>query len=130
MKAVDAEGFGIRKFWHRIDAALELGATCGPTFGEAYSDLNFEDVDNAPTEAEVDAKLTELNNGEALRCLRIVRDRLLAETDWWAAGDRTITTEQTAYRQSLRDLPSDYPNVGFDTTDELLFTNVTFPTKP
>ena len=36
--------------------------------------------------------------------LRITRDELLAETDWWAVSDRTMTAEQTAYRQALRDL--------------------------
>jgi hypothetical protein len=32
------------------------------------------------------------------------RNRRLAETDWWALGDRTMTEEQTVYRQLLRDL--------------------------
>ena len=32
------------------------------------------------------------------------RDALLAETDWWASSDLTMTAEQTAYRQALRDI--------------------------
>ena len=52
--------------------------------------------------------------------LRAKRNRLLAETDWWASSDRTMTAEQTAYRQALRDLPS-------NTTDP---ANPTWPTKP
>ena len=48
------------------------------------------------------------------------RDSLLAETDWWAASDRMMTAEQTAYRQALRDI-----------TDQSGFpTNITWPTKP
>lgn len=35
---------------------------------------------------------------------RLLRDTLLMETDWWAVSDRTMTAEQTAYRQALRDI--------------------------
>ena len=52
--------------------------------------------------------------------LRAKRDRLIAETDWWANSDRTMTAEQTAYRQALRDLPA-------NTTDP---ENPAWPTKP
>lgn len=34
------------------------------------------------------------------------REALLSETDWWAVSDRTMTAEQTAYRQALRDITS------------------------
>jgi hypothetical protein len=37
---------------------------------------------------------------------RLKRDELIAETDWWASSDLTMTTEQTAYRQALRDITS------------------------
>ena len=52
--------------------------------------------------------------------LRRKRDILLAETDWWASSDRTMTDEQAAYRQALRDLPA-------NTTDP---ANPTYPEKP
>lgn len=32
------------------------------------------------------------------------RDALIAATDWWASSDLTMTDEQTAYRQALRDI--------------------------
>ena len=52
--------------------------------------------------------------------LRKYRNTLLAETDWWATSDRTMTAEQTAYRQALRDI-----------TDQAGFpTEITWPTKP
>ena len=35
---------------------------------------------------------------------RSKREGLLAETDWWASSDLTMTAEQTAYRQALRDI--------------------------
>lgn len=37
---------------------------------------------------------------------RSKRDLLLLETDWWASSDLTMTAEQTAYRQALRDISS------------------------
>lgn len=35
---------------------------------------------------------------------RSIRDALLMETDWWASSDLTMTDEQIAYRQALRDI--------------------------
>ena len=35
---------------------------------------------------------------------RFIRDNLLEETDVWALSDRTMTAEQVAYRQALRDI--------------------------
>ena len=52
--------------------------------------------------------------------VRKKRNTLLAETDVWALSDRTMTAEQTAYRQALRDI-----------TDQAGFpTDITWPTKP
>ena len=48
------------------------------------------------------------------------RNALLAETDWWAVSDRTMTQAETDYRQALRDVPA---QEGFP-------TNITWPTKP
>jgi len=52
--------------------------------------------------------------------IRSRRNQLLAETDWWAVSDRTMTSAQTNYRQQLRDLPAS--NADPD--------QITFPTKP
>lgn len=35
---------------------------------------------------------------------RSLRDSYLLETDWWAVSDRTMTDDQTAYRQALRNI--------------------------
>ena len=40
--------------------------------------------------------------------IRQERDRLIAETDYWALSDQTISSEQSAYRQALRDVPQDF----------------------
>tara|TARA_B100000925_G_scaffold211098_1_gene160898 strand:- start:586 stop:783 length:198 start_codon:yes stop_codon:yes gene_type:complete len=44
---------------------------------------------------------------------REARDMALLGTDWWATSDRTMTTEQAAYRQALRDITnhSNWPNL-------------------
>ena len=82
-----------------------------------------------PTKAQVDAKIAELQAAEPMRLLRVERDRLIAETDWWAVSDRTMTDEQSAYRQALRDLPSTATPV-LDNTTKLGISGVTWPTKP
>lgn len=82
-----------------------------------------------PTLAEVNAKVAELKAAEPMRLLRVERDRLIAETDWWVLPDRTPTDEQLAYRQALRDLPDNSTPV-LDSTTRLGISGVTWPTKP
>ena len=60
--------------------------------------------DNGITWALVDRELTNLNNAEPLKLLREERNRRIAETDWWASSDLTMSAERTAYRQDLRDI--------------------------
>ena len=59
----------------------------------------------------------------ALADLRSKRNRLLAETDYLALSDATLTSDMTTYRQALRDLPA-----GKDTVAKC--ENAVFPTKP
>ena len=59
----------------------------------------------------------------ALARLRDRRNRLLAETDFYALSDVTLSDDMTTYRQALRDLPS-----GKDTVSKC--ENATWPTKP
>jgi hypothetical protein len=61
---------------------------------------------------------------EILIRLRYERNQLLAQSDWMAVSDRTMTQAQIDYRQALRDLP--------ETADPQLdeqgnLTNVTWP---
>lgn len=69
---------------------------------------------------EVNVKLQDLTAREPLENLRKERDRLIALTDWWASSDLTMTAEQTAYRQALRDITEDYSSLD----------DVVWPTKP
>ena len=52
--------------------------------------------------------------------IRNQRDGLLAATDWMALSDVTMSDAWTAYRQALRDIPT---QAGFP-------SSVTWPTKP
>jgi len=59
----------------------------------------------------------------ALAALRAKRNRLLAETDYLALSDNTLSDDMKTYRQNLRDLPE-----GKDTVAKC--ENATWPTKP
>ena len=61
--------------------------------------------------------------GRAQADLRSRRNRLLAETDFYALSDVTLSDAMKKYRQDLRDLPA-----GKDTVDKC--NNATWPTKP
>ena len=55
--------------------------------------------------------------------LRRQRDALLAETDYMALGDVTLSDAWKTYRQALRDITDQTPS------DDVL-SNITWPTKP
>jgi hypothetical protein len=82
-----------------------------------------------PSKSAVDAKIKNYNeNVEPQRILREQRDALIAETDWWAGADHTLTDAQKAYRKALRDLPANSsPTLDADGQG---IENVTWPTKP
>ena len=44
------------------------------------------------------------NAEKQLAYLRLERNILLSETDWWASSDLTMTDAQKKYRQDLRDI--------------------------
>lgn len=71
----------------------------------------------------------EATNAFALALLKIERNKLLAQTDWWAVPDRTMTQQQIAYRQALRDLPANCTPT-LNQYGDLDKSSVTFPTKP
>lgn len=68
-------------------------------------------ADFGVTWAEVKAKYDELIAAEPLRLLRVERNQRLANTDWWASSDLTMTEAQTAYRQALRDITDTYTSL-------------------
>ena len=86
--------------------------------GTAIESSNPDDW--GTTWAAVSAKRDELIAAQPLKELRAERDRLIAATDWWASSDLTMTAEQTAYRQALRDITDTYTSLD----------DVVWPTKP
>ena len=72
------------------------------------------------------AEETAWNNGafdRAMQQLRTKRNRLIAETDFYALSDVTMPPEMETYRQELRDITN-----GLTTVEEV--NAVVFPTKP
>ena len=102
--------------------------------GDAYSDLRpgasfvlrgselewLDENTTPPTQEEAEERLTELRAQVPWNELRQQRNRLIAETDYLALSDATLTDEMSTYRQALRDLPA-------NTTDP---ANPVWPTKP
>jgi len=84
----------------------------GVRFDLTDAEIVEHEADEARYVASIPAMLAE----EA----RQKRNRLIAATDWWALGDRSITDAQTAYRLALRNVPAQagFPN------------SITWPTKP
>ena len=97
--------------------------------GSDYSGLEWLDSSQTkPTETEINSKISELDNAEAMRLLRIERDIRIAKTDWRASSDLTLTDAWKTYRQALRDITTQTPKLGSDY--ELDLTSVTWPTEP
>ena len=86
----------------------------------AYDDKGNEvswDADAVAT------KEAELIAAQKLKNLRVERNLLIAETDWWAMSDTaTMTDAQKTYRQSLRDITKTYKSMDDD--------GFSWPTKP
>ena len=92
-----------------------------------YHNINGVRVQfTAEEETARDAEEQAWRDGELdrlLESLRQKRNRLLADTDYFALSDVTLADNMKTYRQHLRDLTS-----GLDTVDKV--NNVTWPTKP
>lgn len=78
------------------------------------------DTHYVPATEEIETKRQEIVAALPLKRLREVRNRMLAETDWWVGQDKTPTTEQIAYRQALRDITNTYSSLD----------DVVWPVKP
>ena len=97
--------------------------------GNDYSGLEWLDSSQTkPTETEVNSKISELDNAEPMRLLRIERDTRITKTDWRASSDLTLSDAWKTYRQALRDITTQTPKL--DSNYELDLTSVTWPTEP
>ena len=97
--------------------------------GTEYSGLEWLDESQTkPTETEVNSKISELDNAEPIRLLRIERNTRIAKTDWRAGSDLTLASAWSTYRQALRDITKQTPKL--DSNYNLDLTSVTWPTEP
>jgi len=88
---------------------------------------NNETVElNTQEQNDYNNMVTEWNNGafdRGMEELRQKRNSLLAQTDYLALSDQTMSAEMTAYRQALRDITN-----GLTTVADV--EAVVFPEKP
>ena len=80
----------------------------------------------AEEEAQRDAEELAWSNGafdRAMENLRAERNSKLAETDYLALSDQTLSADMNTYRQQLRDITN-----GLNTVEDV--NSVTWPTKP
>jgi len=106
-----------------LDVVFETPTPTTTVYQTAFKD-GVEQVDGkwvwkwSISEMDDDAKAAK--DAEVAKAVRTTRDAKLAETDWTALSDVTMSAEMTAYRQALRDVPA---QAGFP-------HNVTWPEKP
>ena len=80
-------------------------------------------VDGIPSDANIATWKTEYELAKAWSDLRSERDTKLAQSDWRAAGDLTVSDEWKAYRKKLRDLPGTL-------NDTTVLKTITWPDEP
>lgn len=90
-------------------------ATADTEIGGTYNGSSFT--------KKADTRTADQINTAALAGMREQRNRLLAETDFYALSDVTMSSDMTTYRQALRDLPS-------GKTTKAHVDAATWPTKP
>mgnify|MGYP003141765762 CR=1 FL=1 len=84
--------------------------------------VQFTEAEETARDAEEQA-WRDAAPARALAGLRSRRNSLLAETDFYALSDVTMSSEMATYRQDLRDLPA-----GKDTVKKV--DDATWPDKP
>jgi hypothetical protein len=79
---------------------------------DMFSDYTDEDG-NVVTKASQEEAYTAKKIADAEAAVRSKRDSLLAETDWMALTDVTMSAEMATYRQALRDITThaNFPNL-------------------
>lgn len=116
--AMHIERRGVNDVVHRTMADGSVSVDAVQSDAYDYIDnwislVSHEERDATPEEI---AAMTLSPEQEA----RFLRNQLLAETDFWALSDHMMTEAQAAYRQALRDVPS---QSGFPDA-------IVWPTKP
>ena len=95
----------IAGYWMIEYTAVDMFADTTETDEDGNEVTTTKAEHEAAYQATLDAKVAETN--------RKTRDDLLAETDYLALSDNTLTAEMTTYRQALRDITAhaNWPNL-------------------
>ena len=97
--------------------------------GFVYADLDWRDTATKPTEDEINAEFTKIQAAQPMVKLREYRDWKIAQSDWRANSDVTLSDDWKTYRQALRDITkSASPKI--DEFGNLDMSSVTWPTEP
>ena len=88
--------------------------TCTITWHDGTAEISKTDIE---------AQFPAVGLDIAMASLRAKRNNLLAETDYLALSDQTLSSDMNTYRQNLRDITN-----GIDTVEKA--NNITWPTKP
>ena len=107
-----------------IRAIKKINPNAEYTIGENDVDqISWHNGTTPISKAEIEAQFTAVEFDMAMEDLRAKRNNLLAETDYLALSDNTLSSDMTTYRQSLRDITN-----GLTTVEDV--NAVVFPTKP
>ena len=109
-----------------IEAILKINSSAEVT--DRGNDINTCEIEwhNGTTpisKSDIQAQFTAVEFDMAMEDLRLTRNKLLADTDYLALSDNTMSAEMTTYRLSLRDFTN-----GLTTKAQV--DAVTWPTKP
>lgn len=85
-------------------------------------EVELTDAEQAARDAEIKAHNDEAHT-RAWALLRTQRNQKLADCDWRACSDLSLSDNWKTYRQELRDLPSKYNDTSVQGT-------ITWPTEP
>lgn len=128
------------------DALVDLGITEWVLRGEPTSEAEFNEMFRKVTGADAEGsaiesgdpsvfgvtwsqitdRQTALNNAAPMKELRRQRNAKLAETDFYALSDVTMTDAMSTYRQALRDITTQTPELD----DDGNLSGITWPTEP
>jgi hypothetical protein len=109
-----------------IDAILKINPNANVRVSSDDIDtceIEWFDGTTPISKADIQAQFTAVEFDRAMKDLRAKRNKLLADTDYLALSDNTLSTDMTTYRQSLRDITN-----GLTTKAQV--DAVTWPTKP
>ena len=97
---------------------------------DSSGNITCTDPEVNHTTEELTRKYNEFLLEYTMNKLRAERNKLLNESDWVQSRDVILSSDEEwkIYRQTLRDLPSNSPDIDIDENDELI--NVKYPEKP